>query len=149
MFQYNSAKDELTASRTFDLTAKHPAQICAQSVSISSTGNLMINLAWEILSGPDAGKKVRNDRVVLAANSLDRLDKFAEALGKDLSKEWDKQTIDENFLRAWAEKELLGEQALLTLKMGKATAEYPSKIEVKSYEPLSAAKNAVTAIDLD
>lgn len=148
MFSYNSAKDELTASRTFDLTAKHPAQICAQSVTISSNGNLMINLRWEVMSGNDAGKKVF-DRVTLSGNALDRLDKFAEAVGKDLATEWGGQTVDQTFLTAWAET-LLGETALLNLKMSKPTIEYPNaKVEVKSYEPLSAAVNAVTSIDLD
>lgn len=148
MFQYNTAKDEQTASRTFDMNAQHPAQICAQSVAISSNGNLMINLRWEIMSGDDAGKKVF-DRVTLSGNALDRLDQFATAVGKDLAKEWGGQTIDQAFLTTWAET-LLGEQALLTLKMSKPTAEYPTpKVEVKSYAPLSAAKNAVTALDLD
>ena len=147
MFQYNSAKTELEASRTFDLTSKHPAQICAQSVAISSNGNLMINLRWEIISGIDEGKKVF-DRVTLSGNALDRLDQFALAVGKDLTKEWGGQTVNEAVLTTWAET-LLGETALLSLKMSKATGEYPAKVEVKSYEPLSAAKNAVTAIDLD
>jgi hypothetical protein len=148
MFSYNTAKDELNASRTFDLTVKHPAQICAQSVAISSNGNLMINLRWEIMSGVDAGKKVF-DRVTLSGNALDRLDSFAAAIGKDLATEWGGQTVDEAFLTGWAET-LLGEMALLELKAKKTTAEYPTPgIDVKSYAPLSTAQNAVTAIDLD
>jgi len=148
MFQYNSAKDEQTISRTFDMQAQHPAQICAQSVAISSNGNLMINLRWEIMSGGDEGKKVF-DRVTLSGNALDRLDQFALAIGKDLAKDFGGQTVNQEFLTAWAET-LLGETALLSLKMSKATAEYPTpKVEVKAYAPLSAAKNAVTAIDLD
>ncbi len=150
MFQYSTAKSEELASKTFDLTVDHEAQICGQTVSVSqSSGNLMINLAWEILSGNDAGKKIRNDRIVLSSGSLFRLDQFMAAIDLDPAKEFGGQTVDQAFLTRWAEK-LLGETALLTLKMSKPTAEYPeARVEVKAYKPVGSAVSATSTIDLD
>ncbi len=148
MFSYNTAKELDTEKRTFAL-GDCEAQICAQSVSTSSNGNLMINLRWECMSGDNAGKKIGPDRVVLSADSLFRLDVFMAAIRKDPAKEFGGQTVDETWLTAWAEC-LLGECAIITIGTSKPSAAYPDvRPEVKAYKPTGSVKNASSLVDLD
>lgn len=146
-FTYNAAKTADEEKRKITL-GYQDAEIVAQSVVETKSGDPMINLRWEFLDGDDAGKIIF-DRVVVNEAAFFRFDQFVRALGYDPAVEFGDTPLDMAFVTTWAAV-LQGMRASIKVVPGKPSPEYPNPgPQVGGYKPFGNAESAAKLLDLD
>lgn len=157
-FSFDAAKQQ-AEEQAKAVLGDHDATIAAASAVISSSGNPMINLRWK----QDDTDQVVFDRLIFAPArmSIERLEAFCNAIGRDANEEFSGVEIDLPWLTEWCQGNadkgitgLIGEQATISVGLDKGSVGsngkvYAPKPEVKKYQPVGSVVNANSLLDIE